>query len=145
MSMRDRRLRTPYLAAVAALGVLSIGCEPEPTLDTASPPPTAPLAAGFEIEIVDNAFEPSDVEVATAPAAVADEEVRPSPLRGDQTQVRFVNRGEVAHTVTFDDFGTGELPPGATVQFSFAGFEAGTYEYRCTIHPEMTGEVLVLE
>lgn len=36
---------------------------------------------------------------------------------------------------------TGNLPPGQSEQATFA--EAGTYEYYCTIHPEMTGTVTV--
>lgn len=143
MSIRARGPRTLWLAAAAVLGVIAMGCEPEPTPEAA--PPVPPLAAGFEVSIVDNAFEPSAIEVTTVPSTVADDDELPGPLAVDQATVRFVNRGEVAHTVTFDFLDTNELQPGAVAEISFAAFDAGTYEYRCTIHPEMTGEITVIE
>ncbi len=143
MPIRTQRPWTLWLAAALALGVIAMGCEPEPTPEAA--PPVPPLAAGFEVRIVDNAFEPSAIELTAVPATVADDDVLPGPLAVDQATVRFVNRGEVAHTVTFDFLDTGELQPGGIAEISFAGFDAGTYEYRCTIHPEMTGEITVLE
>ena len=56
--------------------------------------------------------------------------------------------GTSFHTLTWDDArptcqGVGEnLPPGTTGTCTFAN--AGTYAFRCTIHPGMTGRVVVV-
>ena len=47
------------------------------------------------------------------------------------------NEGQIAHTVTGDDFDSGSLAPGAT--FTFEASEAGTFSYVCTFHPGMEG------
>lgn len=48
------------------------------------------------------------------------------------------------HTVTFDAGieGSGLLSPGESFQAAFE--EPGTYPYRCTIHPSMRGELIVV-
>jgi plastocyanin len=58
------------------------------------------------------------------------------------TTVTWTNRGRVAHTVT--DAGvwdSGRIPPGGTFSAVFA--VAGTFDYVCTIHPEMQGRINV--
>lgn len=68
--------------------------------------------------------------------------------RGDA--VRFTNRDDVAHTVTADEnlsssqaipFASGRLQPGSGLIARFS--RPGTYPYVCTIHPTMTGRVVV--
>lgn len=115
---RQRRL----LAASTALLLLTgCGTDGEPT-DGAADDPGA--AGGAQVDIVDNAFQPNEVEVA----------------EGDT--VEWENTGDVAHTVTFDDGDdSGTLDPGATHSRTFD--EAGEYDYICTIHPSMEGTVTV--
>lgn len=58
--------------------------------------------------------------------------------------IEWTNVGTVAHTVTFDTFPSltdPSLAPGATWSIRFT--RAGTYPYRCTIHPGMNGVVVV--
>ncbi|HEX5505290.1 MAG TPA: cupredoxin family copper-binding protein [Thermomicrobiales bacterium] len=59
--------------------------------------------------------------------------------------VRWVNQDSVAHTVTgLMDAAALHSPilqPGATFDFTFPA--AGTFHYRCSIHPEMMGQVQV--
>ena len=57
--------------------------------------------------------------------------------------VTWSNSGEDAHTVTADDgsFDSGELNPSEGYSYFFT--EAGTYAYVCTLHPWMTGQVIV--
>ena len=58
------------------------------------------------------------------------------------TTVVWVNRDGVDHTVTRDgDFDSGRIPPGGTFEFTFK--DEGTYDYVCTLHPGMTGRVIV--
>jgi len=53
--------------------------------------------------------------------------------------VEWANAGPRTHTVTGDAFASGDLVPGAS--FVWTAGLPGTYPYRCTIHPEMTGEI----
>jgi plastocyanin len=59
------------------------------------------------------------------------------------TTVHWTNRDSEAHTVTSDTgaFNSPVLQPGAGFSFMFA--KPGTYSYHCTIHPFMTGKVVV--
>jgi plastocyanin len=70
-------------------------------------------------------FEPADVTVAV----------------GDT--VTWTHDGGLPHTVTATDgaFDSGELGNGDT--FEFTTEEAGTLDYVCSIHPDMTGTVTV--
>lgn len=67
---------------------------------------------------------------------------RPATLtidRGDA--VRWVNRDNVAHTTTSDSWNSGTMSPGETFRRRFR--RAGTFAYRCTIHPTMRGTIVV--
>ena len=58
--------------------------------------------------------------------------------------VQWTNTGTVAHTVTFDSqpsLTDASLAPSATWEVKFT--KAGTYPYRCTIHPGMNGTLVV--
>jgi plastocyanin len=57
--------------------------------------------------------------------------------------VTWVNNDEEPHTVTSETglFASGGLDTGQ--KFSFKFDKAGTYKYRCSIHPQMTGTVTV--
>ncbi len=45
------------------------------------------------------------------------------------------------HTVTGAGFDSGKLRQGETFSHTFN--DVGTYEYRCSVHPSMTGKVIV--
>ena len=54
--------------------------------------------------------------------------------------VIWINKDNVAHTVT--GFGIDEkVQPGQSITHTFN--ETGSYDYVCTIHPGMTGTVIV--
>lgn len=57
------------------------------------------------------------------------------------TTVTWVNMDSVEHTVTGEGWGSGTLQPGESWSYTFT--QPGTYFYKCTIHPEMTGLVIV--
>lgn len=80
-----------------------------------------------EVDIVDFAFVPDSITV---------------PLG---TTVRWTNMGAVNHTVTSDTalFDSGVMQPGDIFTFTFD--TVGSFGYLCTIHPEMTGTVTVVE
>ena len=67
---------------------------------------------------------------------------RPGTLtisRGDR--VVWVNRGSQTHTATSTTWDSGRVAPGNTFAHRFR--RAGTFRYHCTIHPEMTGTIIV--
>jgi plastocyanin len=57
--------------------------------------------------------------------------------------VRWVNNDNTAHDATSNGgvFASGTLAPGAQFQFTFAS--SGSFPYRCTIHPNMVGTIVV--
>jgi plastocyanin len=60
------------------------------------------------------------------------------------TTVTWVNHDGSVHTVTSKGsnlFDSGNIPTGGTFSYKFT--QAGTYNYYCTIHPWMTGTVIV--
>ncbi len=79
------------------------------------------------VSIVDNAFTPKTITVPVG------------------TTVRWTNNGNLPHTVTSTSnpkaFDSGTLNPGDSFEFTFK--TAGQFPYRCSIHPSMTGTVIV--
>jgi len=57
--------------------------------------------------------------------------------------VTWTNNDSMTHTVTSTGsaFNSGNLATGKTYSFTFS--TKGTYPYTCTIHPSMTGTVIV--
>jgi amicyanin len=57
--------------------------------------------------------------------------------------VTWTNKDSVDHNVTADngEFKSDNLAQGSTFSFTFT--KAGSYPYHCTIHPYMTGTVVV--
>ena len=94
---------------------------------TATPRPTpTPTASSLAVRIADFAFSPTTVTVRVG------------------TRVTWTNRQlDIQHTVTADggSFGSGPLSTGSS--FSHVFIQAGTYTYHCSIHPDMTGTVIV--
>lgn len=61
------------------------------------------------------------------------------------TKLVFTNNDAVGHTATADDgtFDTGVIQPGQTEEVTLN--TPGTYTYHCTLHPNMTGTIVVEE
>jgi len=59
------------------------------------------------------------------------------------TTVTWTNADQMAHTVTAAGgaFSSGDMAQGATFSYTFA--QEGTYDYTCTYHPRMLGQVIV--
>jgi len=57
--------------------------------------------------------------------------------------VKWKNLDGIAHTVTSDNasWDSGNIPAGDTFKFTFTSI--GTFKYHCTIHPSMTGTIIV--
>jgi plastocyanin len=59
------------------------------------------------------------------------------------TKVTWVNKDDVPHTVTSDDKLFGSRAMDTDDKFSFTFQTPGTYPYYCSVHPKMTGKVIV--
>jgi plastocyanin len=99
---------------------------PERVGDTSEATLAAPEEA-LTVEILDTwVFQPHSLEIPTG------------------ATVTWVNRSDMAHTVTGDDLAfddSGLIEPGDSFRQTFA--EPGTYRYHCGPHPEMTGVIVV--
>ena len=59
------------------------------------------------------------------------------------TTVTWTNRDDIPHTVVSDDKIFKSKVLDTDEKFSFTFSKPGTYEYFCSIHPKMTGKVVV--
>jgi len=59
------------------------------------------------------------------------------------TTVTWVNRDDIPHTVVSDDKFFKSKALDTDDKFSFTFTKAGTYGYFCSLHPKMTGKVIV--
>jgi len=80
-------------------------------------------AAEATVSIVDFAFDAPELEIAVG------------------TTVTWTNDGQALHTVTGTFADSGVIQSGETFSFTFT--EAGTFDYACQLHPQMTGQVVV--
>ena len=85
----------------------------------------APAANGTTVNIDNFSFTPTTLEVP----------------RG--STVTWVNKDDIPHVVASTDnkFKSRAIDTDGTFTFTFA--EPGTYEYFCSVHPVMTGKVIV--
>jgi plastocyanin len=112
------------LVLVAALAALVLsGCSAPASSGgtTGGSSGTAPQTAS--VDISGFAFNPSSVEVAVGGT------------------VTWKNSDSAGHTVTGSGWASGDLAQGATYSNTFS--TAGTFPYKCSVHPSMTGEVVV--
>lgn len=110
-------------ALVLVLGVLiaalaiAAGCGKK--AQTTTPTTTT----GSVVKIANFAFNPGEITVTLG------------------TEVTWINEDSTVHTVTDTDLDSGEIKPGESFKYTFPA--PGTYEYHCSIHPSMTGKVVV--
>jgi len=93
-----------------------------------SPPATAgdqPSAANTEVKIDNFSFGPQEVTVAVG------------------TTVTWTNRDDIPHTVVSTDGVFKSKVRDTDEKFSYTFTKAGTYPYYCSVHPKMTGKVVV--
>ncbi len=115
---------------LAALALAACGGGDDETAATA-PTPTRnanPAAGpGVTVAIQDNDFQPETITIA----------------KGET--VTWRNDGQTDHTVAGKGMtnspASAAIPPGTT--YTWTAEKVGTMRYQCTIHPQMTGEVVV--
>lgn len=117
--MRIRVRKSSWILCVAASMVLALAGLPAIEKTIAAGPPTV------DVKIDNFSFTPPTLTVKAG------------------TQITWTNADDIPHTVvsngpTFKSkvLGTGE-------KFTFTASKPGTYSYSCSIHPNMTGKVVV--
>lgn len=143
-------MRLTLMVLLVGLPLVAFGCgggddggvADEPQISTptvSSPGPTAlpngtgtGIASGDTVEVVVQGFrfQPSPLEIPVG------------------TSVTWTNEDDITHTVTevtpetsVEGFSLELKGQGAAVQYTFD--ESGSYDYYCTLHPSMLGQVLV--
>jgi plastocyanin len=109
--------RLHHLLAVLFIGAIFFACSKStPAMNSSNP---------NAVSIKNMAFSPSTLSVASG------------------TTVTWTNNDGIAHTVTADDgsFNSGNVAPGNSFTHTFSS--PGTVSYHCSIHPMMTGAVVV--
>lgn len=100
--------------------------------------PAAAIIAGLCLATAAPAAQPAKVTIGNftfGPMALT---VKPG------TTVTWLNGDDIPHTIVAADkktFRSKVLDSGESFSFTFA--KAGTYTYFCSIHPQMTGKVVV--
>jgi plastocyanin len=59
------------------------------------------------------------------------------------TQITWTNADDIPHTVVSDDQSFRSKVLDTDDKFTFTASKPGTYSYFCSIHPKMTGKVVV--
>lgn len=127
-----RRALLPTLACA----VLITGCGGDDDASTSTPATTTTAAEssgrggpGVTVGIKDFAFDPQEITIAVG------EQV--TWRNDDATEHNVVGRG-VEDPAKSDNLGLGQT-------YTWRALQAGTMDYVCTIHPNMTGKVIVEE
>jgi plastocyanin len=118
-------IASALLVALSACGGPAASTAPSAAASVGqSPAASAPTSGGHAVAIVDNAYDPADVEIAVGETVV------------------WANTGRAPHTVTFTDGeDSGTLETGAPYERTFEA--AGEFPYTCRFHSEMRGTITV--
>ena len=111
--------RGPAVLAAGVLGVLAAGCGGSGDAS----PPTAQPTERDDVVVTDMSYQPASLTISA----------------GDTVTWQF-DDGAIRHDVAGDGFQS-EIVAEGTFHHTFD--EPGTYEYVCTLHPNMTGTVEV--
>jgi plastocyanin len=151
----NQLLAFPVLCAILALTVLGVaGCGggDDSTSSTTSESSGATTESGEDAATTEagddsggNAPAPSGDAVRSAEVEIEDFAYNPDPVTIEEGgKVIWKNRDAAPHTATAEDgsFDTGTIEEGKLKSETFK--QPGTYEYICSIHPQMHGTVEVV-
>jgi plastocyanin len=151
------QIKTPLPAIVlcTAVGLIAFGAagcgsdddgdSGSATTETTTEPSGATTEPGDDSASGGNASAQSGDAVRSAKVEIVDFAYDPDPVTVEEGgKVIWQNEDSAPHTATADDgsFDTGTLEEGKLKSETFK--KAGTYEYICSIHPDMHGTVEVV-
>jgi plastocyanin len=111
--------------AMVAGATVTKGSVPSVAASAQQTSANAQQAAAAEVKIDNFSFGPATITVAVG------------------TTVTWINRDDIPHTVVSDDKVFKSKALDTDDKFSFTFTKAGTYGYFCSLHPKMTGKVIV--
>lgn len=119
------KIKWTMFTLVLVLVILSLECNSNSMSPYGSNPSTPVKSAPNTVAMANMSFSPASMTVTKG------------------TVVTWHNNDGVAHTSTSDNgsWDTGNILPGASKTTTFN--TVGTYTYHCTVHPMMTGTVIV--
>lgn len=133
-------------ASIGLAAVGAAGCGGgDDSGSTATTESSAATEAGDDSSANGNAAAPSGNAVRSAKVEIVDFAYDPDPVTIEEGgKVIWLNKDSAPHTATAEDgsFDTGTLEEGKLKSESFK--QPGTYEYICSIHPQMHGTVEVV-
>jgi plastocyanin len=116
--MKAKSVWVASLAASAMIAILLLAASPSVTAAAATGEPAA-------VKIDNFSFGPQTVTVPVG------------------TTVTWTNRDDIPHTAVSTEGVFKSKVMDTDEKFSYTFSKAGTYSYYCTIHPKMTGQVVV--
>ena len=116
--------RSVFIAGLAAMAVISAGAGVGERKSFAAAAQAKP-ASTAEVKIDNFSFGPTAITVAVG------------------TTVTWTNRDDIPHTVVSNDKVFKSKVLDTDEKFSFTFTKPGEYPYFCSIHPKMTGKVVV--
>lgn len=134
------------LVILAVIGVAGCGGSGDSSSSDTNGPSITENETGSDTETGANAPAPSGDAVRSAEVEIEDFAYRPDPVTIEEGgKVIWKNRDSVPHTATAVDgsFDTDTIEEDKLKSETFK--EPGTYEYVCSIHPQMHGTVEVVE
>jgi plastocyanin len=111
--------RSKWILRIAASTLLALVALPEVERTAVAGPPT------IDIKIDNFSFTPPTITVKAG------------------TQVTWTNADDIPHTVVSDDHTFKSKVLDTDEKFMFTAGKPGTYSYFCSIHPKMTGKLVV--
>jgi plastocyanin len=111
--------KSNWIVSVAASIVLALAALPAVEVSIAAAPPAA------EVKIDNFSFTPTRLTVKAG------------------TQITWTNGDDIPHTVVSDNQSFKSKVLDTDEKFTFTASKPGTYAYFCSIHPKMTGKVIV--
>ena len=122
-------LATAFAALIATTRVEEVFAFASPARPTttavAEPAAQAPAGKVVEVKVDNFSFSPQTITIAPG------------------TTVIWTNRDDIPHTVVSDDKVFKSKVLDTDEKFSFTFDKAGNFPYFCSIHPKMTGKVIV--
>src|SRR5271165_426894 len=117
---RSRKMkRRNWILTIAAAMLLALVAIPTLDQKVAAGPPTA------EVKIDNFSYSPATLTVKAG------------------TEVTWTNHDDMPHTVTSEDKSFKSKALDTDEKFTFTPTKLGTYAYYCSIHPKMTGKLVV--
>lgn len=94
--------------------------------------------------------DPADADVTVTSVDMAFEQTTLTATAGEAFTLALVNEDAVPHNVAIytdasasDELYIGEYVTDGTIVYDIPALEAGEYFFRCDLHPEMTGTLIV--